>query len=127
MQQSLDFMRAAKNEQALSLLDAAIAEAVQEHRDLWISILCSHAAVISHHIGDRRREIHYNRLRLPLAKGYAFAAYNFAKLLLSDGQVDRAEQYAAEAYKLSIARETQADRDLVAAILKQWPSVAQNG
>ena len=82
---------------------------------------------ISQHIGDCGREIHYNQLCLPLPKDYAFAAYNFAKPLLSDGQVDRAEQYAAEAYKLSITREMEADRDLVAAILKQWPSIAQNG
>ena len=120
-------MRAAKYELALSLLDDAITAAVREDRQLWISILCSHAATISHHIGDREREIHYNQLRLPLAKDYAFAAYNFAKLLLSDGQVDLSEQYATEAYKLSITKETEADRDLVAAILKQWPSIAQNG
>jgi hypothetical protein len=127
MQQTVEFMRAAKDERALSLLDDAIAEAVQEHRDIWVSILCGHAAVISNHIGDRRREIHYNQLRLPMAKDYAFAAYNFAQLLLSDGQVARAEQYASEAYKLSITKDTEADRDLVAAILKQWPSVTQNG
>src|SRR5579885_1279576 len=94
MHQSLQLLRAAKNEQALSLLDDGIAEAVQEHRDLWVSTMCRHAAVISRHIGDRRREIHYNQLRLPLAKDYAFAAYNLAQLLLSDGQVARAEQYA---------------------------------
>src|SRR5262245_48554951 len=82
------------------------------------------AAVISHRIADRRREIHYNQLRLPLARDYAFAAYNFAQLLLTDGQVARAEEYAAEAYKLAITKETAADRDLVAAILKQWPGVA---
>jgi hypothetical protein len=87
MNQSLEFMRAAKYEQALSLLDNAIAEAVQEQRHLWVPTLCGHAAVISHQMGDRRREIHYNQLRLPLAKDYAFAAYNFAQLLLSDGQV----------------------------------------
>ena len=55
-------MRAAKDEQALSLLDDAIKDAVHEDRQLWISILCSHAATISHHIGDRQREIHYNQL-----------------------------------------------------------------
>jgi hypothetical protein len=126
MHQSLEFMRSGKYEPALRLLDEAIAEAVQENRHIWVRILCRHAAVISQRIGDRRREIHYNQLRLPLAKDYAFAAYNFAQLLLSDGQVGRAEEYAAEAYRLAIAKETEDHRDLAAAILKQWPSVDPN-
>ena len=59
MHQTLELLRVAKDEQALSLLDDAITEAVREHRDLWISLLCSHAAAISHHLSDRQRKIHY--------------------------------------------------------------------
>jgi hypothetical protein len=47
-------------------------------------------------------------------------------LLLRDGQVDLAQRYATEAYELSTASETEADRDLTAAILKQWPNIAEN-
>jgi hypothetical protein len=45
---------------------------------------------------------------------------------LRDEQVGLAEQYAKEAYLLSIAEGTEADRDLAAAILKQWPNIAKN-
>ncbi len=126
MHESLEFARVGQEDQALKVLDDAIAEALHENRHIWLSILCSHAAVLSRHIGDRGREIHYREVALPLAKDYRFAAYNFAQLLLSDGQFALAEQYAAEAYTLSITQTTEADRDLVAAIVKQWPNVAQN-
>ncbi len=109
MRQSLKLAEQGKDDQALSLLDDAIADASREERHGWVSILCKHAAVISRHVGDRRREIHYNQLRLPLADDYAFAAFNFAQLLLSDGQAARAEEYAAEAYKLSITKKTEAE------------------
>lgn len=76
-------------------------------------------------MGDSRREIQYTRQALPYAKDYRFAVYNFAQLLLLDGQVGLAEQYATEAYELSIAEGTEADRDLAAAILKQWTNIAE--
>jgi hypothetical protein len=126
MHQSLEFLKAGQKEQALNVLDNALAEAIQENRATWVSIFCSHAAVLAHAMGNRRREIHYAEQALPFAKEHRFAAYNFAQLLLSDGQVARAERYATEAYKLSTTETTEADRDLVAAILKQWPNVAQN-
>ena len=77
-------------------------------------------------VGDHLRQIQYEERALPFAQEYHFAAYNFAQLLLSHGQVARAERYANEAYKLSVTGTTDADRDLVAAILKQWPNFAQN-
>jgi len=93
--QSLELARTAQIEQALVLLDAAIAEAILEHQSEWTIPLCRHAAVLAHVKGDRRREIEYRRCEieftkqaLPHAKDYRFAAYNFAQLLLRDGQVD---------------------------------------
>ena len=77
-------------------------------------------------MGDHHRQIQYEERALPFAKEYRFAAYNFAQLLLEHGQVVRAERYANEAYKLTIIGTTDADRDLVAAILKQWPNIAQD-
>jgi hypothetical protein len=126
MHQSLEFLKAGQKEQALNVLDNGSAEAIRENRSTWVRILCHHAAVVAHSMGDRRRQIQYEEQALPFAKEYRFAVYNFAQLLLSDGQVARAERYATEAYSLSITETTDADRDLAAAILKQWPNVAQN-
>jgi tetratricopeptide (TPR) repeat protein len=116
---------AGKTEQALNLLDSAIAEAIQRNYTRWTSALCRHAANLSRSMGDRQRQIHYEEQALPFASEYSFAAYNFAQLLLSDGQLDRAERFAAEAYRQCIQKGTDADRDLITAILRQWPDVAQ--
>jgi hypothetical protein len=126
MQQSVDLAKTGEIEQALGVLDIALSQAMQENRGIWIKMICRHAAVLAHAMGDSRREIHYTRQALPYAKDYRFAVYNFAQRLLLDGQVGLAEQYATEAYELSIAEGTEADRDLAAAILKQWPNIAEN-
>ena len=133
IKQSLELAKTAQIEQAFVVLDAAIAEAILEHQGEWTMPLCRHAAVFAHAKGDRRREIEYRHCEieytkqaLPHAKDYRFAAYNFAQLLLRDGQVDVAERYATEAYELSSASETEADRDLTSAILKQWPNIADS-
>jgi tetratricopeptide (TPR) repeat protein len=126
MQRSVELAKTGEIEQALGALDGALAQATQDNRGIWIKIICRHAAVLAHAIGDRRREIQYTEQALPYARDYRFAVYNFAQLLLIDGQVGRAERYATEAYELSVAEGTEADRDLAAAILKQWPNIAEN-
>ena len=123
--QSLELIKSGKMEEARQLLDSAIAEAIQGNHSRWASVLCRCAAGISRSMGDRQRQIHYEEQALPFAKDYGFAAYNFAQLLLSDGQLARAEHYAAEAYRQSITHTADADRDLITAILRQWPNVAR--
>ena len=114
-----------KKEEAREILDSAIAEAIQGNHPRWVVVLCRHAAVLSGSMGGRQRQIHYEEQALPFATDHGFAAYNLAQLLLSDGQLVRAEQYAPEAYRQSITPTTDDDRDLIAAILRQWPNVAQ--
>jgi hypothetical protein len=126
IKQSLELAKTAQIEQAFVVLDAAIAEAILEHQGESTLHLFRHAAILAHAKGDRGREIEYTKQALPHAKDYRFAAYNFADLLLRDGQIDLAQRYATEAYELSTASETEADRDLTAAILKQWPNIAEN-
>jgi Tfp pilus assembly protein PilF len=126
MRQSLELARTGQPEEALRVLDKAIAEANVENRGMWVGTLCRHAAVLAHAMGDVSREIHYTEQSLPHTNDYRFALYNFAQLLLRGGQVGRAERYAMEARKLAAVQETEADRDLVAAILKQWPNLADN-
>jgi len=126
MQETLKLLKAGQKDQALAILDAAIEEAIRENHSGWVSILCHHAAVVAHSMGDFQRQISYEEQALPFAKDYRFAAYNFAQLLLRDGQLVRAEGYATEAYRQSISQTSEADSDLRAAILKQWPNVTQS-
>ena len=73
MQDSLDLTNIGETERALSVLDNAVAQATEENRRMWVAILCRHAAVLAHGMGDLRREIHYTEQTLPHAKDYRFA------------------------------------------------------
>jgi tetratricopeptide (TPR) repeat protein len=125
MRESVKLLKEGKKEQALNIVDEALAEAIDENHGKWALTLCRHAAIIAHSMGNYSRQVQYEEKALPFAKDFKFAAYNFSQLLLEHGQVDRAERYAEEAYKLSVTGSTDADRDLVAAILKQWPNIAR--
>lgn len=54
------------------------------------------------------------------AKDRQFALYNLAELLLRDGQIGAAEQYATEAYQLRVAEETADNHELATAILRLY-------
>jgi hypothetical protein len=82
-------------------------------------------AIFSRVTGDAQRQIHYEEQALPFAEDYPFDAYNLAQLLLRNGQLLRAEHFAGEAYRECITKNTDAGRDLITAILNQWPNVAQ--
>jgi hypothetical protein len=124
MREFLELAKSGKAEQALNLADAAITEAIERNHTRWASALSRHAAILSRVKGDAQRQIRYEEQGLPFAEDYAFAAYNLAQLFLRNGQLVRAEHLAAEAYRQCITKNTDADRDLMTAILKQWPNVA---
>jgi hypothetical protein len=126
MRQSLDLAKEGQQEEALRILDDAIAQATEEKGGMWVRTLCRHAAVLAHAMGDIRREIQYAEQALPYADDHRFACYNFAQLLLRGGEVTRAERYAREAHKLALAQGTEADRDLIAAIRLQWPNLSDS-
>jgi tetratricopeptide (TPR) repeat protein len=126
MRQSLDLARDRQPEEALRILDDVIAQANEEKRGTWVGTLCRHAAVLAHAMGDIRREIQYAEQALPHADDHRFALYNFTQLLLRSGEVARAERYAREAHKLALAQGTETDRDLIAAIRKQWPNLSDS-
>jgi len=78
LRELLELAKSGKTEQALNLLDSAIAEAIQRNHNGWASVLSRHAASLSRATEDPQRHIHYEEQALPFAKDYAFAAYNFA-------------------------------------------------
>ena len=126
MMSTIDLIQHGQKEQAFSDLDNTLADALQDKQAPCVTTLCRHAAVMAHAVGDRHREIQYTKQALPFAKDRQFAVYNLAQLLLLDGQMSHAEQCASEAYQLSMAEESQGNRDLVTAILKVWPNIAEN-
>src|SRR5689334_1944708 len=67
IQQSSEFAQAGDTERAFNVLDAVLLRATEEKRTNWLTILCEHAAILAHRIGDRGREIHYRAQALPTA------------------------------------------------------------
>ena len=121
---TVDLIQRGETEQAFGDIDRTLADALHDNQELWVKTLCKHAAVMAHAAGDRDREIRYMKQVLPYAKDRKFALYNLAELLLRDGQTGAAEQYAIEAYQLSIAEGTADNRELATAILRLWSSIA---
>jgi hypothetical protein len=126
LQESLTFSKAGHTHRALKIVDEAMADAIRDDRGTWVRILACHAAALAQSLGDTERQIQYEERALPFAQEHSFALYNFAQLLLKHGDVARAKRYATEAYRLSRAATTDADRDLVAAILKDWPGIPED-
>lgn len=110
--------------EALRVLDVTLGQAIAEKRDMWIASICDRGRAFARFLGDHEREIEYAKQALPFAADYCFAAYNLALLLRKYGHNDRAVHYANRAYRLSIAKETDSDYDLRAAILREWPDIS---
>lgn len=124
MTSTVDLIQRGETEQAFGDIDRTLADALHDNQELYFKTLCKHAAVMAHASGDRDREIRYMKQALPYAKDRQFALYNLAELLLRDGQTGAAEQYATEAYQLSVAEGNTDNRELATAILRSWPGIA---
>lgn len=124
MTSTVDLIQRGETEQAFGDMDRTLADALHDNQEPSFKTLCNHAAVMAHASGDLDREIRYMEQALPYAKDRQFALYNLAELLLRDGQTGAAEQYATEAYHLSVAEGTADNRELATAILRLWPSIA---
>ena len=123
VQRSLEFARAGKPEKALELLDGVLAEAVRENRSESITLITGVASVMADVIGDRGRARFYYEQRLPHVCDRSFGLYNFARILLQDGQNDLAKEYALKSYELAVTKDSDSDRELIAAILSRWPEL----
>ena len=126
MTNTVDLIQRGETEQAFGEIDRTLTDALHDHQELYFKTLCKHAAVMAHASGDRDREIRYMKQVLPYAKDRQFALYNLAELLLRDGQTGAAEQYATEAYQLSVAEGTADNLELATAILRLWPNIAES-
>jgi tetratricopeptide (TPR) repeat protein len=120
---SIELAKAGEMETALELLDDSLSEAIREDRSDLIRVLSGHAEVLATASGDVRRVRSYYEQRLPHVPDPAFALYNFARMLSRLGELDQAREYAAKSYELSRSEVTDADQDLVKAILTQWPDL----
>jgi tetratricopeptide (TPR) repeat protein len=126
MEQIMRSMKVAKAQgdgRALDLLDEFLEEAIRHNWVDCIDMVSSHASVLAESTGDLDRAIRYKKQYLPYVPDYAYGLYNLAEMLMRNGSVELAKEYATKSYKLAIAEDTEPYRDLAQAIIKQWPEI----
>jgi tetratricopeptide (TPR) repeat protein len=126
MAASTKLMQQNDNEEALRLLDGAIAMAINEDEHRWVLTLSHHAAVISNFLGNLSRVKHYYEKSLEFNPENPRALAGLADVAQQQGELELAKEYAVRCYKAL----TQGDgflRDArLETLLKKWPELAQH-
>jgi tetratricopeptide (TPR) repeat protein len=126
MTASTKLMQQKDNEEALRLLDVAIAMAMSQNENRWVLALSHHAAVISNFLGNLSRVKHYYEKSLEFNPENPSALAGLADVAQQQGELELAKGYAARCYKVL----TQGDdflRDArLETLLKKWPELAQH-
>ena|ERR1700730_18282887 len=132
----LDRLRAAMNgssrlsqlgqyQEALKLLDDAIAEAIQEGRSSWIRMLTHHAAILGSFRGDLDLEKHCYEQSLACNPENPQALYGLARVSLEHGEPETAKQFAKRSYDAILSGDDEfVKAGLLGLIVKQWPEIA---
>jgi len=121
--ESSELSKKGEHLKALRLLDAAIAQAVQENRSLWVRVLSRHASALADDMGDLQLVRRYREQCLAEDPKNPMALSSLANVLQKQGEKKLARQYAVEAYRLSSQRATELDRALIQSLLQKWPDL----
>jgi tetratricopeptide (TPR) repeat protein len=113
------------NEEALRLLDGAIARAISEHENRWVLTLSHHAAVISNFLGHWSQVKHYYEKSLASNPENPRSLSGLADVAKEQGEFELAKQYAARCYKALIEGDDFLKKELLERLLKKWPEVSQ--
>ena len=99
MSASMKLMEQDKNEEALRLLDDAIAVAMSENENRWVLTLSHHAAVISNFLGNLELVKRYYQQSLSFNPENPRALLGLANVSKGQGEPELAKSYAARCYK----------------------------
>ena len=125
MAESVNFMEKEQDEEALRLLDDAIAMAMSENEKSWVLTLSHHAAVISNSLRNFSREKHYYEKSLEFNPENPIALYGLAQVALEQGDTDLAKQFAKRSYEATVQGDDEiAKRGLLDLIAMKWPDIA---
>jgi len=113
------------NEEALRLLDGAIARAISENENRWVLTLSHHAAVISNFLGNWSQVKHYYEKSLAFNPENPRALSGLADVAKEQGELELAKQYATRCYKALIEGDDFLKKERLETLLKKWPEVSQ--
>ena len=125
MSASTKLMQQDENEEALRLLDGAIAMAIGENENQWVLTLSHHAAVISNFLGNLSRVKHYYQKSLAFNPENPRALAGLADVAKEQGELELAKQYAPRCYKALIEGDDRLKKERLEMLLKKWPEVSQ--
>jgi hypothetical protein len=114
------------NEEALRLVDGAIAKAISENENRWVLTLSHHAAVISNFPGNWSQVKHYYEKSLAFNPENPAALYGLADAAREQGELDLAKLFAARCYKALIEGDDFLTKERLETLLKKWPEVSQH-
>jgi tetratricopeptide (TPR) repeat protein len=125
MNGSIRLSQLGQNQEALKLLDNAIANAIQEGRASWILTLSHHAAILCDHRGDIDLAKHYYEQSLAYSPENPLALYGLACVSLQLGEAQTAEEFAKRSYDAILRGDDEIVKaGLLDLIVKQWPEIA---
>jgi len=115
-----------KHQEALELVDRAIADAILQGHASWVLTLSHHAAVIAAFLGDHQLVKKYYEQSLAYVPENPRALYGLAKVAREEGESETARQYAFKCYKAlgELEDEDVVKQGLLDLVLKDWPEVA---
>jgi tetratricopeptide (TPR) repeat protein len=125
MSSSAKLAQQGDNEEALRLLDDAIARAISEKENRWVLTLSHHAAVISNFLGNWSLVKRYYEKSLAFNPENPRALSGLADVAKEQGELKLAKEYAARCYKALIEGVDFLKKERLETLLKKWPQVFQ--
>jgi tetratricopeptide (TPR) repeat protein len=113
-------------EEALRLVDGAIARAISESENQWVLTLSHHAAVISDFLGNLCLVKEYYEKSLEFNPENPRALEGLADVAKEQGEFELAKQFAARCYKALIEGDDFLKKERLETLLKKWPEVSQS-
>jgi Tfp pilus assembly protein PilF len=126
MTASTKLMEQDDHEEALRLLDEAIAMAISENENRWVLTLSHHAAVISNFLGTLSRVKHYYEKSLEFNPENPRALAGLADVAQEQGELQLAREFASRCYKALMEGDHLLKDSRLERLLKKWPEVAQH-
>jgi Flp pilus assembly protein TadD len=122
---STGLLQQGKGQEALTLMDESIAQAIRENEAPWIRALSHHAAIIAKVMGNQQLAGCYYRQSLAFVPENPRALYGLAEIERERGELETAREYAARCYKAIVQGDDEITKQgLLDLVIKHWPEVA---